>query len=443
MRCGVITLFVCGVSLPSAFTQNTTLAINEEITTTKPEFTRIQLGPFSQLAHGLRSGPITIIDKNTFLIPDLYYDGKGPDAHFWAGNGSAPSSGGILVSDENGSNKSLPAYDGQTVTIRLPNNLTVDQIDYLSLWCIEFNQNFGDVVIPRKGRNIPGSPTPNQEPLGVELEPFKQLAHGLRSGPIVIVDKKTFFIPNLHYDGKGPDAHFWVGNGSQPSPTGILVPDENGSSKSIAGYSGQNIYITLPDGVTVDKIDYLGVWCIQYKHNFGHVIIPKNIKMPEPKPDPRFTGDNKMIFRIQKCCPRNEVLSTSGCKAENQPFDPRIDVHVHNSTHINDEPLAAQSIRFEPYVNHIDCEYNQYPLIPDDDKFALLQNGSLLVLNTKQILSLDNYCMETVDFGDEQQSDWITTAIVCFSSAEVPLSNTLFVIYAVGVALALELLCYT
>lgn len=38
-----------------------------------------------------------------------------------------------------------------------------------------------------------------------------------------MLDAKTFYIPNLHYDGAGPDAYFWVGNGSDPSPFGTKV----------------------------------------------------------------------------------------------------------------------------------------------------------------------------------------------------------------------------
>lgn len=38
-----------------------------------------------------------------------------------------------------------------------------------------------------------------------------------------MLDAKTFYIPNLHYDGAGPDAYFWVGNGSDPNPFGTKV----------------------------------------------------------------------------------------------------------------------------------------------------------------------------------------------------------------------------
>jgi len=38
-------------------------------------------------------------------------------------------------------------------------------------------------------------------------------------------DYFTFYRPNLHYDGAGPDAYFWVGNGSEPNIMGIKVSD--------------------------------------------------------------------------------------------------------------------------------------------------------------------------------------------------------------------------
>lgn len=59
--------------------------------------------------------------------------------------------------------------------------------------------NFGEVQIK-----------PNLEvPKPRVLPEFKRLAHGLRSSNISILDSKTFYIPNLHYDGAGPDAYFW------------------------------------------------------------------------------------------------------------------------------------------------------------------------------------------------------------------------------------------
>jgi hypothetical protein len=73
--------------------------------------------------------------------------------------------------------------------------------------------DFGEVFIP-VGLEVPKPRV---------LPEFKRLAHGLRSSNISILDAKTFYIPNLHYDGAGPDAYFWVGNGTQPDMMGIKV----------------------------------------------------------------------------------------------------------------------------------------------------------------------------------------------------------------------------
>ena len=46
----------------------------------------INIGPFTPIAHGCKSGEITIIDEQTIEIPNHWYDGKGPAAYFVLGN---------------------------------------------------------------------------------------------------------------------------------------------------------------------------------------------------------------------------------------------------------------------------------------------------------------------------------------------------------------------
>ena len=48
----------------------------------------------------------------------------------------------------------------------------------------------------------------------------------------------------------------------------------------LRGYQGEDIEIVLPGNLTVHDIDWLSVWCVQYKHNFGHVMIPKDLDVP-------------------------------------------------------------------------------------------------------------------------------------------------------------------
>lgn len=48
----------------------------------------------------------------------------------------------------------------------------------------------------------------------------------------------------------------------------------------LRGYQGEDIEIQLPGNLTVYDIDWLAVWCVQYRHNFGHVNIPKDLDVP-------------------------------------------------------------------------------------------------------------------------------------------------------------------
>jgi len=78
--------------------------------------------------------------------------------------------------------------------------------------------NFGEVYIP----------STLDPPKRRVLPEFTREAHGVKSGNITILDAKTFYIPNLHYDGAGPDAFFWVGTGPRPHSGGRKIPNEKG-----------------------------------------------------------------------------------------------------------------------------------------------------------------------------------------------------------------------
>lgn len=53
-----------------------------------------------------------------------------------------------------------------------------------------------------------------------------------------------------------------------------------GSLDPLRGYQGEDIEIQLPGSLTVYDIDWLAVWCVEYRHNFGHVYIPKDLDVP-------------------------------------------------------------------------------------------------------------------------------------------------------------------
>jgi hypothetical protein len=222
------------------------------------------LKPFSlregQTAHSLSSGPIVVNDSRTITIPDLYYDGTGPDAFFLIGKGPPPAerppeTPGEKIPNEKGSYEVLKKYSGETVVLRLPENYRIDEYDWLAMYCIKFKHTFGYVAFEHP-LNVPEARGPEQK----TLEPFRlqngKTAHGLSSGPIIVNDTKTIIIPNLHYDGKGPDAFWMVGYGEppveRPSATpGHKIPNEIGNCGVLKAYNGENIVLRLPGNFTV------------------------------------------------------------------------------------------------------------------------------------------------------------------------------------------------
>ncbi|XP_052745057.1 protein Skeletor, isoforms B/C [Bicyclus anynana] len=238
----------------------------------EPYFGRV-IGRLTQYAHGIR-GTVYAVDESTVFVRGFAYDGTAPDAFFWVGDTHQPSPEGTLVPyPEDYASRDPPvltAHTNSDILLRLPGGKRLRDIRWISVWCRRFTVNFGDVFIPA------GLEPPRPR----VLPEFKRLAHGLRSGNISVLDAKTFYIPNLHYDGAGPDAYFWVGNGSEPNPFGTKVPNEMNSLNPLRGYQGEDIEIVLPGKMTAYDVDWLAVWCVEYRHNFGHVYIPKDLDVP-------------------------------------------------------------------------------------------------------------------------------------------------------------------
>lgn len=112
---------------------------------------------------GVFSDKVVVVDAQTFLIPNFTYDGQAPDAHFHVGRGARVGPEGTNVPDENGSLEPLRKYTEKTLVIVLPGELTIFDIDWLSIWCVDFFVDFGHVRIP-KNLNVP----PSLRMLGVE-----------------------------------------------------------------------------------------------------------------------------------------------------------------------------------------------------------------------------------------------------------------------------------
>ncbi|XP_028028127.1 protein Skeletor, isoforms D/E isoform X2 [Bombyx mandarina] len=222
------------------------------------------LGPLSQLHHGVR-GRVYAVDSKTLFIQDFHYDGEGPAAYFYVGKSKSPDAAGATrLRDERGGAGALRRYRGEPVTISLSDGLTLKDIRWFSVWCDEYAVNFGDVSIPRD----------LDYPKPAKVGALRGI-HGVSSDQIIVVDAQTLLITNFSYDGEAPDAKFWVGRGDQPSPQGIRIPDENGKEDPLRKYDKKTIVLTLPGDLTVFDIGHFGVWCEAFTVDFGHITLPR------------------------------------------------------------------------------------------------------------------------------------------------------------------------
>ncbi|XP_067928652.1 protein Skeletor, isoforms B/C-like [Watersipora subatra] len=134
------------------------------------------IGQFSQLAHQVSSGQVTILDEKTIKIEQFTYDGQGPDAFFYVGVGDAVGDEAApygKIPDENDSLEVLGRYSGKDIVLTLPENLSFRNIKWISVWCIAFAMDFGNVFLTDV-QNIPPSLNEkekmNCEPLSDNLQ---------------------------------------------------------------------------------------------------------------------------------------------------------------------------------------------------------------------------------------------------------------------------------
>ncbi|CAL4064416.1 unnamed protein product [Meganyctiphanes norvegica] len=236
------------------------------------------IGPLIDEGSHSVSGTVYAPSEDQIYIKGLYYDGEGPDAHFWIGeSGRIPDTSGIILryprsnTSNNDDPLRLPRFAGEDVLLDLPEDKNITQFPWLSIWCREFSVSFAHVLIPR---NL-------EVPQIYVLPEFSQVAHGVKSGNITILNARTIMISKMYYDELGPDAYFWVGTGSTPDASnGSKIPDEKGSLNVLKSYLGEDILLHLPENLTVYDINYFGVRCMELKMNFGYVAIPEDLWVP-------------------------------------------------------------------------------------------------------------------------------------------------------------------
>lgn len=110
----------------------------------------VTLPALTKKAHNVGSGPIVLKSKKKIFIPKFTYDGAGPDVYFLVGKGpKVTHKGATKIPTPTGETKIKKGYTGQDVTLTLPGSLTFNDVDWFAVYCITYEENFGDVRIPK------------------------------------------------------------------------------------------------------------------------------------------------------------------------------------------------------------------------------------------------------------------------------------------------------
>ena len=99
-----------------------------------------QTATLSTIAHNV-SGTATIVDDCTIRLDNFSFDGGGIDIRVYGGNGDFRNTGFSM-----GDNLLDQVFNNDTLTVKLPANRTLDDIDRISIWCIPVRASFGDGV---------------------------------------------------------------------------------------------------------------------------------------------------------------------------------------------------------------------------------------------------------------------------------------------------------
>lgn len=98
---------------------------------------------FQTYSHGVM-GTATIIDDCTITVENFVYDAAAPAVYFYSDTSADFFSDAAFILGDQLRDNGVE-YNNETITLTLPANKTLDDIEYLSVWCVDFDVNFGDL----------------------------------------------------------------------------------------------------------------------------------------------------------------------------------------------------------------------------------------------------------------------------------------------------------
>eukprot|EP01026_Neomeris_dumetosa_P000364 TRINITY_DN1008_c0_g1_i1.p2 TRINITY_DN1008_c0_g1~~TRINITY_DN1008_c0_g1_i1.p2 ORF type:complete len:139 (-),score=27.65 TRINITY_DN1008_c0_g1_i1:293-709(-) len=112
------------------------------------EATHPKVGCRSELRNFFHDvGGVIVIDDDCTFSVNLTYDGTGPDVFWYGAPSEAELAEGIIIESDKGLPSSHGPWEDELVVVKLPQNVTWDDINVLSLWCRLFAVDFGNALL--------------------------------------------------------------------------------------------------------------------------------------------------------------------------------------------------------------------------------------------------------------------------------------------------------
>lgn len=102
-----------------------------------------QTADFETFYHGVM-GTATIVDDCTIRIEMFEYDGTGIDVRIYGGQGGNFTAGFAMSDDL----LRPGGYNGETLTATVPAGRSLDDLDGISVWCVDVSISFGTATFP-------------------------------------------------------------------------------------------------------------------------------------------------------------------------------------------------------------------------------------------------------------------------------------------------------
>ncbi|KAF7280832.1 hypothetical protein GWI33_005490 [Rhynchophorus ferrugineus] len=281
-------------------------------------------------------------------------------------------------------------------------------VTVMSEWCragelLEVNENTKANI----GKLLNAGTKPNVH-FADQIDGFNSST--LKSGPIVLQDKRTIFISDLQYKGKEQTLSYWAGT-SNPNGKKTLI------SKQPFEGNHSNVDLSMSSlTITLDNVTFIGVG--EEDHLLAYVMLVNatGVNISLIREDRKSVSDIP-VYTVPKCCPQKQLIyPETGCGEVPQSVDWNVTIFESNVTGL-DPDIILDGSQYELNLYHYKpkCDDGQLVAMSHNEIYGLIYNSSLIIKG-EGIKAHHQFCVDTS--FDSSKRLYETITIVCYSVNE-------------------------